>query len=52
MLRFVKEHLVEGKSARALVELTLGPKSCAAADKFDVGSQAKAILRNYGRKTL
>ena len=34
MLRFVKEGLVKGKSARALVELTLGPQSCVPADKF------------------
>jgi len=47
MLHFVKEGLVKGKSAHALVELTLGPKSCLAADKFDVGSHEKAILRNY-----
>jgi len=47
MLHFVKEDLVKGKSACAHVELTLDPDSCVAADKFDVGSHAKAILRNY-----
>jgi len=45
MHHFVKE--VEGKSARALVELTLGPERCVAADKFDVCSHARAIFRNY-----
>jgi len=47
MLHFVKEDLVKGKSACVLVELTLGPESCVADDKFYVGLHAKAILRNY-----
>ena len=45
MLHFVKEDLVKGKPACTLAELTLGPENCIAADKFDVGSHAKTILR-------
>ena len=45
ILRFVKEDFVKGKPAHTLVELTLGPENCIAADKFDVGSHAITILR-------
>jgi len=46
LLRFVKSELIEGKSVRHLLQVPLVPESYVPDDKFSVGSDARAILKN------